>query len=47
MFKKMREKNPYKYNGDALVVENKNDKSKTKSSMFWVINNIIDLIHLR
>ena len=27
----MSEKNPYKYNGDALVVENKNDKSKTKS----------------
>ena len=31
MFKKMSEKNPYKYNGDALVVENTNDKSKTKS----------------
>ena len=27
----MSEKNPYKYNGDALVVENTNDKSKTKS----------------
>ena len=31
MFKEMSEKNPYKYNGDALVVENTNDKSKTKS----------------
>ena len=28
---KMSEKNPYKYNGDALVVENTNHKSKTKS----------------
>ena len=27
----MSEKNPYKYNGDALVVENINDNSKTKS----------------
>ena len=31
MFKEMSEKNPYKYNGDALVVENINDNSKTKS----------------
>ena len=31
MFNEMSEKNPYKYNGDALVVENTNDKSKTKS----------------
>ena len=31
MFKEMSEKNPYKHNGDALVVENTNDKSKTKS----------------
>ena len=27
----MSEKNPYKYNGDALVVENTNDNSKTKT----------------
>ena len=31
MFNEMSEKNPYKYNGDALVVENINDNSKTKS----------------
>ena len=31
MFKEMSEKNPYKYNGDALVVENINDNIKTKS----------------
>ena len=31
MSNEMSEKNPYKYNGDALVVENTNDKSKTKS----------------
>jgi len=28
---KMSEKNPYKYNGDALVIENKLDANKTKS----------------
>ena len=28
---KMSEKNPYKYNGNALVIENTDDKSNIKS----------------